>query len=300
MIGSKVNDILVFMSVVDTGSFVAGGRTFGLSRSTAGKAVARLEESFGARLLNRTTRSIDVTEEGRRLYEHGQAIRQAIEAADASVSADAGVPRGKLRITALDALGRRLVLPTVRRYLAKWPETQVEISFSDRTDNLIEKGFDLAIRVAVGSPDSSFISKTVASDEIVLCATPAYFERRSHPRNVEQLSLHDLLQFSSNGEHQGWQLQDTDSTWMRAPGRVRFRCDSAEALREAALSGMGIAMLPRLLVGRDIVSGQLEQVLPQVTCGTVPIVAIYPHKRLLEPRVRHFIDMMSEDLSGAE
>ena len=297
MIGSKVNDILVFMAVVDAGSFVTGGKVFGLSRSTAGKAVARLETGFGVRLFNRTTRSVDVTEEGRRLYQRGQAIRLAIEAAEATISAEAGLPSGKLRITAPDALGRRMVLPTVQRYLDTWPETQVDISFSDRTDNLIEKGFDLAIRIGVSAPDSSFISRIIARDEIVLCAAPVYFEQRDHPERVEQLSLHELLQFSSNGAHQGWQLQDIDGVWSRAPGKVRFRSDSGEALREAALSGLGIALLPRRLVERDIVLGRLERVLSQVACGTVPITALYPHKRFLEPRVRHFIDMLIEDSS---
>lgn len=296
MIGSKVNDILVFLSVVDTGSFVAGGKAFGLSRSTAGKAVARLEDSYGARLLNRTTRSLDLTEEGRSLYEHGQAIRAAIEAADASIVGAPGTPRGTLRITAPDALGRRLLLPVVQRFMERWPEMQVEMSFSDRVDNIIESGFDLAIRIGVSSPDRSFIARRILTDEPVLCASPSYFDERDRPSTEEQLGLHDLLQFASRGERQGWRLGDEDGNRVRVQARVRLRLDSAEALREAALAGMGIALLPRFVIGGDIAAGRLEQVLPHVDTGTVPIVALYPHKRLLEPRVRHFIDMLIENL----
>lgn len=296
MIGSRVNDILIFMSVVETGSFVAGGRAFGLSRSTAGKAVARLEHSYGARLLNRTTRSLDPTDEGRSLYEHGRAIRAAIEAADASMARDSGLPRGTLRITAPDALGRRLCLPVVCEYLRRWPDTQIEMSVSDRVDNIVEQGFDLAIRVGVALPDQSFRSRTVWTDEPVLCAAPAYFEDRARPETVEQLSAHDLLQFSSQGERQGWRLMDEDGTWVRAQGRVRLRLDSAEALREAVLAGFGIALLPGILVRGDVADGRIERVLPAVNCGTLPIVALYPHKRLLEPRVRRFIDMLTEHL----
>lgn len=298
MIGSKVNDILLFLSVVETGSFVAAGKMFGLSRSTAGKAIARLEEGYGARLLNRSTRALDLTEEGKRLYEHGQAIREAIEAADESIAQDSGVPRGVLRITAPDALGRRLLLPTVRQYLETWPETQIEMSLSDRVDNIIEKGFDLAIRIGVSAPDQGFIARTLMRDEAILCAAPDYFEGRDRPLTVEQLTRHDLLQFASRGERQGWHLQEEDGTRVRAQGQVRLRLDSAEALRAAALDGLGIALLPRLLVGPDIAEGRLERVLPQLRHGQVPILALYPHKRLLEPRVRRFIDMLGEDLKA--
>lgn len=219
MIGSKVNDILVFLSVVETGSFVAGGKAFGLSRSTAGKAVARLEEGYGARLLNRTTRALDLTEEGRSLYEHGQTIRAAIEAADDSIAGDPGVPRGTLRVTAPDAIGRRLLLPTVRRFLEHWPEMQIEMSFSDRVDSIVEKGFDLSIRVGVHPPDQGFIVRTLLQAQVLLCASPSYFEKRDRPLNVEQLSRHDLLQFASRGERQGWRLQEEDGNWIRAHHR---------------------------------------------------------------------------------
>ncbi|MEM8871520.1 MAG: LysR substrate-binding domain-containing protein, partial [Pseudomonadota bacterium] len=114
--------------------------------------------------------------------------------------------------------------------------------------------------------------------------------------NIEQLTRHDLLQFASRGERQGWHLQEEDGTWVRAQGQVRLRLDSAEALRATALDGLGIALLPGLLVGADIAEGRLERVLPHLDHGEVPILALYPHKRLLEPRVRRFIDMLSEDL----
>lgn len=296
MTASKVNDILLFLSVVDSGSFVSGGKAFGLSRSTAGKAVARLEDGYGTRLLNRTTRALDLTEEGRNLYEHGQAIRAAIEAADHSIAGDVGVPRGTLRITAPDGLGRRLLLPTVYRYLTLWPGTQIEMSVSDRVDNVVEKGFDLSIRIGVRPPDQGLIGRTLLKTEALLCASPSYFETRDRPLNAEQLSRHDLLQFASGGSRQGWLLQEEDGTWVRAQGRVRLRLDSGEALREATLAGLGIALLTRIMVNADLTEGRLEHVLPQVRFGTVPVIALYPHKRLLEPRVRHFLDMLNDDL----
>lgn len=297
MDGSKVNDILVFLSVVDAGNFVAGGKILGLSRSTAGKAVARLERGYGTRLLNRTTRALSLTEEGRNLYEHGQAIRTAINAADASFVDDLGVPRGTLRITAPDALGRRLLLPTVKQYLKKWSDIKIEITFSDSVDNIVEGGFDLAVRVGVTTPDLGLIARTIQTTEPLLCAAPSYFRGLDRPVSAEQLGLHDLLQFSSRGERQVWKLRDADGIWSNVQGLVRLRLDSAEALRDAALAGLGIAMLPQLLISDDLKAGRLERVMPQVSAGSVPIVLLYPHKRYLQPRVRQFIDMLIEPLA---
>ncbi|WP_417669302.1 LysR family transcriptional regulator [Roseibium sp.] len=293
MLGSKVNDILIFMSVVETGSFVAGGKAFGLSRSTAGKAIARLEESYGARLLNRSTRSLDLTDEGRRLYEHGQSLRQVLEETEADLTGADGVPSGTLRITAPDGLGRRLVLSVVKAYQTRWPDVHVMISLSDRVDNLLEKGFDLAIRISGNPPDSAFISRRVWTDKPMLCAAPSYFQNRDRPRNIEQLTTHELLHFFGKGERDRWLLCENGKDWVRANGTSRLSLDSGEALRQVAIDGLGIALLPRVLIAEDLASGRLEQVLPHVDCGEVNIYALYPHKRLLEPRVRHFIDMLA-------
>ncbi len=153
MLGSKVNDILVFMSVVDAGSFV-GGKAFGLPRSTAGKTIARLEASNGRRLLNRSTRSLALTEERRRLYDHGLTLRQVIEDIEADLTGADGVPIGTLRITAPDALGRRLVFAVVKAYQERWRDVHVMISLTDRVDTLLDSGFDLAIRISGTQPDS--------------------------------------------------------------------------------------------------------------------------------------------------
>ncbi|MBE3638154.1 LysR family transcriptional regulator [Mangrovicoccus algicola] len=294
---SKVNDILLFMSVAATGNFAAAGRAFGLSRSTAGKAVTRLEDRYGVRLLNRTTRAVSLTEAGQRLFAQGEAIQAAIAEADACLDTVDAIPRGTLRITAPDALGRRIILPVVAKFQKSWPDVRFEISFSDTVSRLIEDGFDLAIRVGVTTPDASLISRTVTLEKTVLCASPAYLTDRDAPRNVDQLSTHDLLQFSSLAKRQVWSLQDPGSFLGNVSGRVPLRMDSAEGLRAAALAGMGIALLPMALVKDDLHAGRLVRVLPDVDSGEVPIFALYPHKRFLEPRVRRFIDALVSELS---
>lgn len=168
--------------------------------------------------MNRTTRSLSLTQEGRLLYEHGLSLRETIEATDAKMAGEPGTPHGILRITAPDAIGRRLLLPVINESLKQWPNVQIEVNFSDRIDNIIDEGFDLAIRVGVSTPPHGLIARTLLTDTPVLCAAPAYFTGRSRPVSVEQLSTHDLLQFTSRGVRQGWKLQDPDGTWMRAQG----------------------------------------------------------------------------------
>lgn len=287
---------MIFLSVVDTGSFVAAGKAHGLTRSTAGKAVARLEDRYGVRLLNRTTRAISLTEDGQNLYQQGQVIRAAVEATDSSMVGKDGTPSGVLRVTAPDALGRKRLLPIVKKFLNTWPDVRFEMSFSDAVSNVVEDGFDLAIRVGVTAPDQSLITRTLWTEKAVLCAAPSYLDGRDIPKTIEHLSRHDLLQFSSGGERQGWGLQDAFGFWGNAPGRVRLRLDSAEALREAVVSGMGIALLPSTLTKEYIGNGELVHVMPHVDCGDVPIIAMYPHRKFLEPKVRRFIDMMVEEL----
>lgn len=296
MHGSKVNDILLFMSVVDAGSFVAGGKAFGLSRSTAGKTITRLEAGYGARLLNRSTRSLALTEEGRRLYEHGLTLRRVIEETEADLTGAEGIPSGTLRITAPDALGRRLVLSVVKAYQERWPDMHVMISLSDRIDNLLDSGFDLAIRISSNQPDSAFISRRVWTDKPMLCAAPSYFKNRSRPTRIEHLTTHSVLHFLGKGERNNWLLCENGKDWVRSKGQSKLSLDNGEAIRQVAIDGGGIALLPHILIRDDLAAGRLEQVMPNVECGELNVYALYPHKRLLEPRVRQFIDMLVEHI----
>jgi DNA-binding transcriptional LysR family regulator len=295
---THLNDILVFMAVVDAGSFIAGGRALGLTRSAAGKAVARLEDRLGARLLNRTTRALSLTDEGRTFHEHGAQILAAIDHAESSVSGERGTPRGVLRVTLPDAFGRLVVLPVLRQYLEAWPELQVEVSFTDRLVDLVEEGFDLAVRIGGADLDAGLVSRVVATSRPYLCASPAYLARHGEPASADDLAGHDCLLFSSRTRRQSWRLRDPDGQWVKAEGRSRLRMDSGEAIRDAAVAGLGIGLLPAFLVDEDLAAGRLRTVLPAVDLGEVKIVAIYPTRRHLEPRVRRFIDLLVQALGA--
>jgi len=296
MLRANLNDIQVFMAVVDAGSFVAGGKAVGLSRSAAGKAVLRIEERLGTRLLNRTTRRLSLTDEGRRFYQRGLEILALVDEAEASVAGGSGEPRGVLRLTAPDAFGRLVLLPLIVKYLEAWPEVQAEVSFTDRLADVVEEGFDLAVRIGVTTPDSGLISRVVARFEAVLCAAPAYLARRGTPETIDDLATHECLVFSSRSQRQTWRFPAADGGWNKAQGHSRLRIDSAEALKDAAVAGLGIALLPDFLVAPDVAAGHLRRVLPDLPCGQVDVVALYPDKRLLEPRVRRFLDLLSQEL----
>lgn len=298
MLRANLNDILVFLAIADAGSFVGGGEALGLTRSAAGKAIGRLEERLGVRLLNRTTRSISLTDEGRTFYEHGLQIVASVEAAEASVSDHGGKPKGVLRLTVPDAFGRLVVLPLIRQYLEEWPDVQVEVSFSDRVADLFDEGFDLAIRIGVTSTDNRLVSRIVAKYQAVLCAAPSYLEQRGAPSTIEELAAHDCLIFSSRTQRQHWRARNADGSWTKISGHCRLRLDSGAAIRDAAVSGLGIGLLPEFVVARELNEGQLVRLLPQAELDEVKIVTFYPTKRFLEPRVRRFIDLMVATLGA--
>lgn len=231
-------------------------------------------------------------------YQRGLDILASVDEAEASVAGPGGTPRGVLRLTVPDAFGRLVVLPLLGKYLKAWPDVQVEVSFTDRLADIVEEGFDLAVRIGMTSPDTRLVSRVVATYKAVLCASPAYIAARGEPMDMDGLATHDCLIFSSRSQRQTWRFRGEGNSWIKAPGRSRLRLDSGEAIRDAALAGLGIAFLPEFLVAEDIASRRLQQVLSDLEVDDVKIVTIYPDKRLLEPRVRRFIDLMVEELAN--
>jgi len=296
---TNLNDILIFMAVVDAGSFIAGGQAMGLSRSAAGKAVARLEERLGARLLNRTTRTLSLTDEGRVFYDQGLQILASVDEAEASIAGRSGLPRGVLRLAVPDVFGPLVMLPLLEKYLRTWPDVQVEVSFTDHAADIVEDGFDLAIGIGAKSSaaDSRLITRVIASDKVLLCASPSYLTERGVPNDMADLAAHDCLFVTSRGQRQGWRFR-SGGGWIKAQGRSRLRLDSGEALHDAALAGFGIALLPNFLIAADLTAGRLRQVLPDLETDDTKILAHYSDKGVLEPRVRCFIDLLIEEFGG--
>ncbi|MGQ3178427.1 MAG: LysR family transcriptional regulator, partial [Blastomonas fulva] len=288
--------IVIFMAVADAGSFARGGRTMGLTGSAASKAVARLEARLGVRLLHRNSRAVSLTSEGERFRESGRAILEAMDEAEASIAVPDGKPRGLLRLSVPDAFGRRVIMPLVSEYLERWPDVRIDIDFSDRPVDLVEEGFDLAIRIGGESAPDGIVSRVVAEYPVWICAAPSYLERRGHPPHVEALSGHDCILFRSRTRTQEWFDHPGGEHADKVLAHGRLRMNSAEAIRMAALSGLGIALLPAFLVDDDLSAGHLVRLFPELGVQTVRILCLYPSRRLVDPRVRTFIDNVSAAL----
>lgn len=286
----------VFVAVADARSFSDGASRIGLTRSAAGKAIARLEELLGARLLHRTTRQVGLTADGQAFHEKASQILADLEEAQTMVTRGGAKPRGVLRVTATEAFGRRIVLPILGEYLERWPELSAEASFIDRITDIVEEGFDIAIRFGAAPASSDLIARVVARSVGQLCASPAYLARHHTPITIEELTDHRQLLSGTRESPRTWILQAGSEPPVTVPARPVLLSDNAGALRDAARAGLGVACLPRFLIDRDVEEGRLALLLPAYATPEIPISVVYPSRRHLTPKVRLFIDLLAERL----
>ena len=255
------------------------------------RRLAALEARLGVRLVNRTTRSLHLTDEGASYYESCARVLSEIEQANASVSAGRHAPQGTLRVALPAAFGNQYVAPLVPQFAALYPAVQLALSLSDRSVNLIEDGFDLAIRIAALA-DSSLAARKLAPNRRVLCASPEYLRHHGTPTSPAELAQHNCLLASDFGAT--WDYKDPEGK----PGSVRvsgrYVCDNWEVLREWALAGLGIALKSTWDVRRHLSSGSLVSLLPGYSFDSdVAIYAVYPHRRHLPAKTRAFIDFLA-------
>jgi DNA-binding transcriptional LysR family regulator len=286
-----LQEITVFARIVATGSLSAAARDLGLSPALVSRRLAGLEARLGVRLVNRTTRSLHLTDEGAAYHETCTRVLAEIEEADAAVSAGRAEPRGILRVALPASFGNQHVAPLVPRFAERYPDVQLALSLSDRNVNLVEEGFDLAIRIA-DLADSSLAARKLAPNRRVVCASPSYLRRHGTPRTPEDLAQHNCLatDFSMHWDYRG---PDGKPGSARVSGR--YACDNWEVLREWALAGMGIALKSTWDVRRHLEDGSLVSLLPGYTFATdVAIYAVYPHRRHLPAKTRAFIEFLAE------
>lgn len=285
-----------FVAVADARSFSDGARRIGLTRSAAGKAIARLEELLGARLLHRTTRQVGLTADGQAFHEKASQILADLEEAQAIVMRGGARPRGVLRVTATEAFGRQVILPILGEYLERWPELSAEASFTDRITDIVEEGFDIAIRFGTAPVSSDLIARVVARSVGQLCASPAYLARHHAPTTIEELTGHRQLLSGTRQSPRVWVLQTGSEPPVTVSARPVLLSDNAGALRDAARAGLGVACLPRFLIDRDIEEDRLALLLPAYATPEIPISVVYPSRRHLTPKVRLLIDLLAERL----
>jgi len=294
----KLSGLLAFVKTADLGSFVAAGRALEISASAVGKGVARLEQEVGVRLLQRSTRRIQLTDEGRLFHERGRRILDDLDDAQAMLSHAREVPRGRLRVSA-PIVGYHFLLPVIPDFLARYPEVELDINFTDRTVDLIDEGVDVAIRSG-DLPDSRLVSRPLNPFRLMLCASPAYLTRHDTPRAVRDLERHAAIRFRhpNSGKLLDWPIaQPTADAETRL--RTVLACNNMEAVLGATLRGLGIACMPDFLVREALADGRLLSVLDEQVGARGQFKALWPSSRHLSPKVRVFVDHLGKQLSGA-
>lgn len=289
----RLSGLNAFVRSADLGSFAAAGRVLGLSASAVGKAVTNLERQLGVRLMQRSTRSIRLTEEGRLFHERCRRVLDDLDDAQASLAQAVAVPRGRLRVS-VPIVSYHFLLPVLPEFLARYPDVELDIDFNDRIVDMIEEGVDVAIRSG-DLPDSRLMSRTLRPFQMLLCAAPAYLERHGVPGCPRDLDDHLAIRFRfpNSGKLQNWPLALSDGGPELRMQTV-LSCNNMEALRGAVISGLGIGCMPDFLARSPLSEGKLQTVLDDYIDGPGHFHLLWPSNRHLSPKVRVFVDFLSE------
>ncbi|HLN23174.1 MAG TPA: LysR family transcriptional regulator [Patescibacteria group bacterium] len=289
----RLDSMEAFVRVAEAHSFSEAARRLNLSKSVISRQVSALEADLGARLFHRTTRSLSLTEVGQAYFERCARILADIDEANLAVSSHQANPRGKLRIAAPMSFGLLHLAPVIPAFLERYPDIEIDMSMNDRFVSLIDEGYDLAVRIGKLG-DSSLIARTLAPARRVVCASPAYLAKRGTPLTPSDLTKHCCLTYSNMSLSDEWDFCTPDGTRWPVEVKGRLRIDNGDALRQAALAGIGVVMQPSFIVGRDLQAGTLTAVLTEYLAQDVAIHAVYPHNRHLSPKVRAFVDFLAE------
>lgn len=284
--------IQVFSSVVNKGSFVAAAESLGMSRPMASKHLARLEEDLGVRLLNRTTRRLNLTEEGQAFYSRCQGILEQIDEAVREAGEKQAAPRGRLKVNAPLSFGHLHLARAVAEYQMKYPDVSVDLHLNDRRIELMEDGYDLAVRVGRLS-DSSLIARKLSESHMLLCAAPSYIEKHGAPTSPRDLMDHACLRYTYFDDGDNWNFtKNGESISVQVKGKLD--CNNGDALVEAAIAGGGVVLQPCFLIGEYLNEGRLVHLLPDYETTDIPIHAVYPQNRLVPQKLRTFVDFLVE------
>jgi DNA-binding transcriptional LysR family regulator len=293
---SDLNDFVVFAKVVDLGSFTAAGRQLELPKSTVSRRISRLEAQLGMRLLQRTTRQLKLTDAGAVFYERCRKISADAAEAEREIANLQATPQGRLRFTAPLEMGQTST-PLILAFLERYPEVDVEVELTDRYVNLIDEGFDVALR-AGKLADSSLIAKKLEDAQWVLVASPHYLESKGSVNTAAELERHDAVLFSPQSKIRPWYLASGGKTIHVRP-QGRFAINHLDSIKSAVVAGLGVAQLPLSLCERDLKQNTLVELLPETRLSVGSIWIVYPSANYLPTKVRAFVDFVSENYANA-
>lgn len=286
-----------FVKVVESGSFVRAAERLGWSTSSLSRQIAELEAHLGARLLQRTTRRISLTDSGRSYYERCLQLLADLEEAELAAGASSLQPRGTIRLTCSYFMGIHRIAPAIARFSERYPEVRFDVSVSDRVVDLVEEGFDLAVRVGSSGSDQ-LVARRLGSTRLWLAASPAYLARHGAPTSPEDLAEHVLLSYSNAAMPHLWRLLGPDGEVREVAVRGPLRANSGEVLAAAVAAGLGINCEPDFMQMPLIASGALVRVLPDWAGAGADILAVYPSRRHLSVKLRLFVDHLIHEFSA--
>lgn len=282
-----------FVKVAETQSFSEAARRLRASKSVVSRQIAALEAELGARLFQRTTRSMTLTEAGRGYFERASRILADLEDANLSVSQLQATPRGQLRVNAPMSFGLLHLAPALPDFLERYPDVDVDLTMNDRFVDLIDEGFDLAVRVGK-LEDSSLVARKLVPVRRVVCASPDYLKARGVPQTPNDLTHYDCLCYSNLSMAHDWRFVTEKGEPWPVEVKGRLNVNNGDALKIAALRGLGFVNLPTFIVGSELQAGTLVTVLDRFIPQDASLSAVYPHSRHLSPKVRAFVDFLAE------
>lgn len=287
----RLTGIVAFVRAAEQRSFVGAGRVLGISASAVGKSVAALERELGVRLLQRTTRRIALTAEGTLFLEHCQRVLADLREAEEALAQTRQAPRGRLRV-GLPTIGYRFLVPLLPEFRQRYPDVELDLEFDDRVVDLLEHGLDAVIRSGVQA-DSRLLARRLGPFRFCLCAAPDYLRRRGVPQTPAELAAHDgvLFRVPDTGKPQDWPLAEPAPL----PPAV-LTCNNMEAVRAAAIAGLGIACMPAFLAQDALADGRLQPVLDAHMADGGAFFVVWPSRRQLSPKLRVFVDFLAERL----
>lgn len=288
----------MFLAVMETGSFTAAARRFGTTSGQASKLVGRLEAELGVRLLNRTTRAVSATEVGQAYYEQLRGLIEEFDALDQSVRDASASPRGRVRLTAPLTFGTTELVPALNGFAAAFPDISLDVSFSDRLVNLVDEGFDAAVRV--GRPtDTTLIARRLCQIRVVLVGADAYLARKGVPESPVALSRHDCIIDTNYRDPGHWRFF-VGGAIVSIPVRGRLHYSNAEACLQAAAAGLGLAYVPDFVAAGALREGLVREVLPDVVDEPFGAYVLYPPGRHLAGKVRALVDFLAAHFRGRD
>lgn len=280
-----------FLAVVEQGSFTAAADSLNVSTSFISREVKRLEERLNTRLLHRTTRAVTLTDMGRTYYQRAREIQDRIEALESEMADLQDLPKGSIRITAAGIYAERYVAPTLAEFMVKYPEVSIELDTRMDVVDIVDEGFDLAVRLHGELPDSSLVARKIAKRRVMVCGSPSYLARQGRPSSPDELISHNCLRLP----HMPWRFNQTGET-RSVKVHGNWVGDNGRALVKAAVRGIGLIRLAEYYMEDELRCGDLEPVLENYEVQDVFTWIIYPERKYLTTRVRFLIDFLNQRL----